>query len=271
MPNKTVAFAIDWKFFEPLLVAAESLLAAWDRSCSMRLVIVADEGKAHEEKAIERLAASHGAFVSLERRSPPVELGTLPSVGHLSPSAFTRIFLPELLTDCDQLLYLDADILVLGDLSEWPDLHTTQLGLATENQPSKRLADIDGIPYCHSEPGYRRDLPLRNSGVLVMNAARGEHRCESVRFRPSLAIATPLLRSRRNQRGLWLGSGRVAAGLELAAYRWRHPRISAGTTLHRNQKAVEQRNYGSRRKALDQTGSQSLRRSGIEEAALATQ
>jgi lipopolysaccharide biosynthesis glycosyltransferase len=172
MPAKTVAFAIDWRFFEPLLVAVHSLLDAWAREQTLRLVIVAPLGKPEQEAALERLVAEAGGFVVLDRREPPTELSTLPTVGHLSPSTFTRIFLPDMLADCEQLLYLDADILVRGDLSDWPVVEAAQHGLAAVDQPEKRLADADGIAYCQQEPGFQGDLPLRNPGVFLMNAAR---------------------------------------------------------------------------------------------------
>jgi lipopolysaccharide biosynthesis glycosyltransferase len=170
--SRTVVFAIDWRFFEPLLVAVYSLLDAWDSGQALRLVIVAPPGKPEQEAAIERLVAASGGFVRLERREPPAELNTLPTVGHLTPSTFTRIFLPDMLTDCDQLLYLDADILVRGDLSEWPGVEVNQHGLAARDQPEKRLADADGIAYCKEEPGFQGDLPLRNPGVSLINAVR---------------------------------------------------------------------------------------------------
>lgn len=83
-------------------------------------------------------------------------------------SAWYRILLPKLLPDLERVLYLDSDLLILGDLRT---LYETDLGdgyLAAVTQPTlpemlPRLQETLGLPDAES---------YFNSGVMTLNLAR---------------------------------------------------------------------------------------------------
>jgi lipopolysaccharide biosynthesis glycosyltransferase len=90
--------------------------------------------------------------------------------GHIALSAYYRILIPELLPEVvEKVIYLDCDLIVLGNLKELWDL---------DLQSSYLLAAQDtGVQYVSSDNGLMNYRELRippetkyfNSGVLVIN------------------------------------------------------------------------------------------------------
>jgi len=87
--------------------------------------------------------------------------------GHVNLSTYYRILVPRLLPDAAKVIYLDADMLVLGDLGElWK--------MSMEGQPLMAVQDGSATILSARIPG-RADLNLRsearvlNGGLLVMD------------------------------------------------------------------------------------------------------
>lgn len=80
-----------------------------------------------------------------------------------TPAALLKFILPELLFDCDRVLYLDGDLLVREDLTE---LYQTNLG----NAYLAAVVDSSTI-YYHNEYIDRVENYF-NSGVMLMNLAQ---------------------------------------------------------------------------------------------------
>ena len=97
-------------------------------------------------------------------------------------ATFFRLMIPELLAEYDRALYLDADIVVLGDVAELFDAHREELAAAVLD------FDIQGMlsnpayhmPFCPMYDGYEylvkycgmepvQTASYFNAGVLVLN------------------------------------------------------------------------------------------------------
>ena len=98
---------------------------------------------------------------------PPAALAGLPRTV-LAPSVWLRIYLPDLLPDCDRVLYLDSDLIATDDLRP---LWEIPLG-------DHLLGAVTNPLYPFMRPHFRTDLGIEraqdyfNSGVLLMNLAR---------------------------------------------------------------------------------------------------
>jgi len=97
---------------------------------------------------------------------PPGWVSGLPGLKNIPPLMWYRVFLPVLMPENEKVLYLDADTLVMGDMSE---LWNTQLG-------SNFFAAVKNVlePEYASWPrslGLSLDSSYANSGVLLMNLA----------------------------------------------------------------------------------------------------
>lgn len=171
-----VGFAVDEAYALPLAVAGRSLIENYAGHDLLEIVIL-DLGIS--EPTRERIVASWpgSAKVGFLPLAPET-LDGLPLsdhefVLHLNRNVYGRWFLPELLPDdYERLIYLDADVLVVRDVS--PLWH---VGL--DGHPFAAAQD-KGIPYVSSEygvPDYQElGLSARvkyfNAGVMVIDLDR---------------------------------------------------------------------------------------------------
>ncbi|HLG98307.1 MAG TPA: glycosyltransferase family 8 protein [Bryobacteraceae bacterium] len=93
----------------------------------------------------------------------------LPSDGHFPPEAAFALLLPDLLPQSlDKILFLDADLLVLGDLSQLWELPLSGCALAAVQDAA--------IPFCDSPRGVKNrsrfgipeNAPYFNAGVMCI-------------------------------------------------------------------------------------------------------
>jgi lipopolysaccharide biosynthesis glycosyltransferase len=125
--------------------------------------------------------------------------GGLRMLSHTTVSTLDRLLLPDLLPDLDRIIYLDADLLVRGDLADlWTlDLQSRRLAAKASSSPGARYVHqmvqhaLAALPPPQAY-GARRHLydsyPMLcrafNAGVLIMNLARMRSEDFARRFIP---------------------------------------------------------------------------------------
>lgn len=110
------------------------------------------------------------------------------ALSHVTPAAFGRLFLHELLPDVSRVLYLDCDLLVTANLAE---LFATRL----EGHPLAAAIDTV-IPTIGHEreslvanvPGLRPELPYFNSGVLLLDLEKLRALDATARYHEALRL-----------------------------------------------------------------------------------
>jgi lipopolysaccharide biosynthesis glycosyltransferase len=170
------AFAVNEAYALPLAVAGRSLIENYAGDEPLEIEIL-DLGIS--EPSRDRIVASWPASVKVNfLRLPPGNLDGLPIsdhefVTHLNRNVYGRWFLPELLpAEYRRMIYIDADVLVLRDVSRLWDVEL-------DGRPFAAAQD-KGIPYVSSRygvPDYQ-DLGLSphskyfNAGVMVIDPER---------------------------------------------------------------------------------------------------
>jgi lipopolysaccharide biosynthesis glycosyltransferase len=197
-PRIEVALAVDANLFAQLPVVLESAIS--NCSAPVRIHLLA-RGIAPDE--LLHLKREFGGLAELVVHDfTPVRYGgALRMLPHTTVSTMDRLLLPELLRDIDKIIYLDIDLLVLGDLADlWAvDLAGQRLASKSSSSPGARYVlqmvnhAIVGLPAQQAFDVRRRlfaEGPLCcrafNAGVLVLNLARMREESFALRHIPMI-------------------------------------------------------------------------------------
>ncbi len=111
--RKVVAFGVDQNYMMPTTVAVKSILAN-NRDTDIYIV---NDGLAPEWFwELNRIARMVNCRV-IDQRIDPELLVWDSGFQHISGMAYARFFLPELMPDCQRILYIDCDTLVDSDIT----------------------------------------------------------------------------------------------------------------------------------------------------------
>ncbi|MFF7178292.1 glycosyltransferase [Streptomyces sp. NPDC008121] len=176
-----VGFAVDEAYALPLAVVGRSLI---DHHADLHAAgeklefVVLDLGISERSRGRLAAAWSDGASVDFLRLPSLDELDGLPLsdhefVPHLNRNVYGRWFLPELLPPVyRRMIYLDADVLVLGDTST---LWRVGLGghpfAAAQDKGIPFVSSPYGVPD-HRELGFDARARYFNAGVMVIDLDR---------------------------------------------------------------------------------------------------
>jgi len=163
-----IVFALDDNYVRQLCVVLRSLAATNpDLRADLRIIVIHNS----LSTAAARRLTSHAADVGLEIELRRTEFRGegYPVWGWVSPAAYLRLKITEMLAEYDSAVYLDCDTLILGDVSP---LLTTDLGVAPLAAVQDPLIPVLkcglGLPR-YKELGLDGDRQYFNSGVLIFN------------------------------------------------------------------------------------------------------
>jgi lipopolysaccharide biosynthesis glycosyltransferase len=167
-----IAFAFDEGYADHAQVAIESILDChghrddltfWLLTTSQ---VTADRAESLRDQAEGRARLE---FLAVDDRYRSLPASQLDLCRYISTAMYLRLFLPQLLPSrVDRLLYLDADVLVNGDLAALWDVPLGDAPLAAVRDNLARSMGYEGgVP--GAGPEVRGSAPYFNSGVLLMN------------------------------------------------------------------------------------------------------
>ena len=95
------------------------------------------------------------------------DLNRFPNLAHLTTNAFSRYFIPDITPHLKKVIYLDVDIVMMGDVTElyYQDLKDKPIGAVPEDylgNANKRLQK-------NCCPAYKNSSFYFNSGVLLLD------------------------------------------------------------------------------------------------------
>jgi len=166
-----VVFAVDSGYVVGLRGALASLCAHLGDPGRLRVTVLHD-GLPAAVRAAVAAAAPRAEVRFSEVRDE--RLGVLPLPRRISPYiteiSFARLLIPELLPDLSRVLYLDADVLVLGDVTELWDTPLDGVPVAAVVDPMVTTWDAPRGIHNPELVAGRGATPYFNSGVLLVDA-----------------------------------------------------------------------------------------------------
>lgn len=153
-----ICFTIDESYVQHVCVVIRSI--AINNSFTPITVYIVSFGIRSEtvarlKKFILKLKHLQVVFIKAERSL----VDGFKVTGHASGVNYLRLFLPNLLPAVDKTIYLDADLVVIGDLRELYNINIEDRPLAAVPAPTPEVSDMLGID---------ADLYF-NSGVMLLN------------------------------------------------------------------------------------------------------
>lgn len=164
----TLVLAVDEHYFLGALVTLASALLNLDRGYSLHIHVI-DCGKFPAGDLREALQSVQGASYTLEISQPDLKdlRDSRLFTQHLTRAALASILLPRLLPHEDKALFLDADVIVNGNLGELWQTDLQGYGLAAVLDPSERVLGNDIRNW--QALNLDAEAPYFNSGVLLLS------------------------------------------------------------------------------------------------------
>jgi lipopolysaccharide biosynthesis glycosyltransferase len=170
-----IALAADAKYAMPLSVVMCS--AASNCDTRRRLVFyVIQNGMDADLKARIEASLRKSEFPDASVRWIPIELDQISDLRvanpHLSALAYGRLLIPFLLPETiSKVLYLDSDLVVLGNVAELWDTELGSRAVLAARDLIAWIGSSRGVAD-YQELGIPADAKYFNSGVLLMNLAK---------------------------------------------------------------------------------------------------
>lgn len=156
-----IALAFDQNFIIPFYVLTNSI---FDTNPQNKFVfhLIATGLKESEKNDVKNFIEKHkGEIHFYQPDEKLLEKFVIPKHTHFSIATYYRLFFPELISpEIKKLLYLDTDIVIIGDLAPLYNINIDQVPLAASVDPK-----INRRP----ELGIYEDHNYFNAGVLLIN------------------------------------------------------------------------------------------------------
>lgn len=164
-----IFFAIDDAYTPLLAVALKSLIDNASKNYYYCIKVLHTDVKEEHVKQIKKFESENVniEFVDLNYYIKKVE-DKLYTRDYYTNTTYFRLFLPELYPQYDKALYLDSDVIVVGDISELfnTDMGTNLVAAAPDDIIQKNKVFQD---YAELVVGVAKYQHYFNAGVLLMN------------------------------------------------------------------------------------------------------
>ena len=161
----SIAFACDEAYARHVAVVIKSILANAEETDSFEFHIITMELTALSQSRLQQIAKDNGSTLEIHYIEPS-RLSEFPE-SRLTLNAYLRLFIPELFSEKNKILYLDADLIVLDSLrSLWEHpLDNCAVAAAVDSMECFGGSSLEhfrnlGLPPAHA---------YFNSGVLLLN------------------------------------------------------------------------------------------------------
>ena len=177
-----IVLASDANYVVYMSIALKSVLVNANPDRQYEVVILDGGIPQYDRAVISHMVKPHANVTLRFADMRPIEefYQGLYTRAYLTSAAYLRVFLPFVMPDYAQALYLDCDVIMLGDVAELLDLDMSDhyLGASIDGSQLFDLAqskagelDETWLEYKTDRLGFTGDKFLRyfNSGVLLMN------------------------------------------------------------------------------------------------------
>lgn len=167
MKQATICFITDNRYIVPTTVAITSLVANKNSDSFYTVYVLAKDLTAENKAVLQTFNRPDVQLQVVEARPEQQYEGVVSGNAHVSAAALYKFSLADIFPDCDKLLYMDGDVLVRQDLSDFYAMDLTGVYAAV-------VKDYRAIV---SKPNPMEFLPVKhqayfNSGVMLLNLKR---------------------------------------------------------------------------------------------------
>ena len=157
----SIGFGINVEFARPMGACITSI-AINNPELFLDFYILANSIEQDDLDRLKKLSAQFTNILITVYTIDDAFISHLPTQKHFPPPIYYRFFLPFILRECDKLLYLDADILCLQEISEL-------LYLDLRKHSAAVVFDSSAVTPKHSKILNLKHECYFNSGVLLIN------------------------------------------------------------------------------------------------------
>ena len=166
-----IVFGVDERYVDPLLVAITSLVADGGVGRSTPITVIHCELGPDAQARIRRVAAALDLDVDIVALAPQPQ--RFPLSGWITPAAYLRLRLGEAGLDASHAVYLDCDLIAVGDVTEIISTKPTETVAAAADLSHPLVRCGEGLPG-YEQLGIDGSREYLNSGVLVIDLDRWE-------------------------------------------------------------------------------------------------
>ena len=179
----TIAFGVDNNFALPLAATIHSVLDGLPEQERPDLYIVSQDITDTNKERLHRVVGHRAQLHWLALPQHLVDPDYLTMPAYLSLATFYKVFLPELLPlDCHRVIYLDADVIVQGDLRElWKTDLQGNILMAVRDTGVFNAASPLGIR-TYQKLNIPSEAPYFNGGVLLIDIVKWRQEEVTQRF-----------------------------------------------------------------------------------------
>lgn len=167
--NIPIAFAFDNNLVQPALVCLSSLLMSAKEGTFYDIFILSSKTENLDVESLNKLPQYY-SNCRIHYHYVDDVFDSAYEIRGITTAAYYRLLIPEIISEYDQVIYADVDIIFRMDLSELYSLDLTGYYLAATRDIGLNLS-YDGVKYIHSMP----ELELGNylqSGFIMLNSKK---------------------------------------------------------------------------------------------------
>lgn len=164
--NIVIVTSADRHYAMPLAVMLCSIVRNCRQDVQLQMHVL-DGGltQSQRKKVLQSVGSERCRVMWHNMKERSNRLAEFPVFGHVSLATYYRLLIPEILTE-PKAIYIDADVVVLGDLAElWMEPMGNNMLLGVQQGSVTKPVIIAGI----EEYGIPEDHPRLSAGVLVIN------------------------------------------------------------------------------------------------------
>lgn len=173
MNTTTVAFAADEQVAPGLYVALYSVLYHASPDHAYQIYVLDGGLQVSTRHRLQALTEMHPLATLSIITADTHRLDALKAPRHVGRAAYLLLILPEALSSCERILYLDADVLVLADVRNLfhVPLHGAIAG-AVQNFSAPTMAESHRFTQLSDVVTRSPTAPYFNSGMMVIDVER---------------------------------------------------------------------------------------------------
>ena len=161
-----ICFVVDSQYVMPLCVTITSIMYNKSYDTKYKIYIIANNISNYEIKKINELATESIKIYIIDGTKICKKYVNVAIRNHVSTSALLKFNIADILSDIDKVLYLDSDIVVLKDLTEFYNSYISEVYACVIEDCLELIRKY--LPRNGFIKEYNID-PYFNSGVMLLN------------------------------------------------------------------------------------------------------